>query len=116
MWNNDDAPSIILPKGGGKDDENGEDFETTDEHQRRAKPFDARWKHRPAHCGTDFEAERRADVADGTQDDGDGVGVVDSGGNHGEGTEETHHQRHSEEGQERYAFLRGDVDAVDLQG
>ena len=116
MWNNDDAPSIIFPKGWGKDDENGEDFETTDEHQRRAKPFDARWKHRPAHCGTDFEAERRADVADGTQDDGDGVGVVNARGDDDERGHEAEHEVDGEKGKQRDAVLHGNVIAVDVNG
>ena len=104
----------VFPKSGRENHQNRENLQTADEHQRRAEPFDARRQHRPAHRGANLDTERGAYVADGTQHNGDGVGVVDAGLDDDERRDEAQHQVDGQECQQRDALLLRNARAVDV--
>ena len=105
---------ILFPKSGRENHQNREYLQTADEHQCRAEPFDARRQHRPAHRGANLDAERGANVADGTQHNGDGVGVVDAGLDDDERRNEAQHQVDGQERQQRDALLLRNARAIDV--
>ena len=87
----------FLPEYGRKDDENGEYFQTSDEHEDGAKPFNIVRKFRPTHGRTYLKTQRWAYITDATENDGDGVCVVYARGDEKKRGDKAYHQVDSEE-------------------
>ena len=104
---------LVLPEAAGEEDENGEDFQTTHQHQQGEEPFDDVGQVVPGHRGTYLQTERGAYIAGAAEGDGEGVGAVDAQNHHNEIDEETEHHIGCEEGEEGLLAVVGDYIAVD---
>ena len=114
-WRAAGVLSLPRPELRGEDDEDGEYFQTADEHHEGAHPLGECGQVVPRHGGADLRSQGGSHVADAAQGDGDGVGVVDAGSYHHEGTDEAQHEIGCEEGQERDPLAGRDVVAVDTE-
>ena len=75
---------MVFPEPWRENDQHGEDFQTSHEHQSRQDPLDHHGQNAPRHGRADFKAQRGTDIAAATQCDGKGVGAVHSSKNHDE--------------------------------
>ena len=69
---------IVAPEPTGEEYQDTQDLQTTNEHQEGTCPLDIVGQLAPRHLRTYLRAEGRTYVADATQGDGDGVGIVDT--------------------------------------
>ena len=91
--------SVLVPEGGGEQDEYIKNLKTPEKHQECAYPFDPYWQTAPTHFWTQF-VEWQAHIADAAQGYDDRVGHICSYCHHQGDGAETEEDVDGEEGQQ----------------